>query len=59
VQIPGLRKLEQRTQIAGASGVNDDDALALFELGDDVAAVKRIVRICRCAFDRQTQVALE
>jgi hypothetical protein len=32
VQIPGLRKLEQRTQIAGAGGVNDDDALALFEL---------------------------
>jgi hypothetical protein len=32
VQIPGLRKLEQRTQIADAGGVNDDDALALFEL---------------------------
>jgi len=31
VQIPGLRKLEQRTQIVGAGGVNDDDALALFE----------------------------
>ena len=41
VQIPGLRKLEQRTQIAGAGGVNDDDALALFELGDDVVAVHR------------------
>jgi hypothetical protein len=32
VQILGLRKLEQWTQIVGASGVNDDDALALFEL---------------------------
>ena len=41
VQIPGLRKLEQRTQIAGAGGVNDDDALALFELGDDVVTVNR------------------
>ena len=41
VQFFGLRKLEQRTQIAGASGVNDDDALALFELGDDVVAVNR------------------
>jgi hypothetical protein len=40
-QIPGLRKLEQWTQIAGAGGVNDDDALALFELGDDVVAVHR------------------
>ena len=36
MQIPGLRELEQRTQIAGAGGVNDDDALVLFELGDDV-----------------------
>src|ERR1035437_1541534 len=41
VQIPGLQKLEQRTQIAGAGGVNDDDALALFELGDDVVTVNR------------------
>ena len=41
MQILGLRKLEQRTQIAGAGGVNDDDALALFELGDDVVAVQR------------------
>ena len=41
VQILGLRELEQRTQIAGAGGVNDDDALALFELGDDVVAVHR------------------
>jgi len=41
VQIPGLRKLEQRTQIISAGGVNDDDALALFELGDDVVAVHR------------------
>ena len=41
VQIFGLRKLEQRTQIAGAGGVNDDDALALFELGDNVVAVNR------------------
>src|ERR1035438_5622231 len=32
VQILGLRKLEQWTQIVGAGGVNDDDALALFEL---------------------------
>jgi hypothetical protein len=30
VQIPGLRKLEQRTQIVSAGGVNEDDALALF-----------------------------
>ena len=41
MQIFGLRKLEQRTQLAGAGGVNDDDALALFELGDDVATVNR------------------
>ena len=41
VQILGLRKLEQRTQIVGAGGVNDDDALALFELRDDVVAVHR------------------
>jgi hypothetical protein len=34
-------KLNQRTQIICASGVNDDDALALFELGDDVVAVNR------------------
>ena len=32
VQILGLRKLEQRTQVISAGGVNDDDALALFEL---------------------------
>jgi hypothetical protein len=32
VQILGLRKLEQWTQIVGAGGINDDDALALFEL---------------------------
>ena len=31
VQILRLRKLEQRTQIISAGGVNDDDALALFE----------------------------
>ena len=30
VQIPGLRKLEQRTQIVSAGGVKEDDALALF-----------------------------
>ncbi|HZL78373.1 MAG TPA: hypothetical protein VFC17_05935 [Candidatus Limnocylindrales bacterium] len=41
VQIPGLRKLEQRTQIISAGGVNDDDALALVELGNDVVAVYR------------------
>ena len=41
VQILGLRKLEQRTQVISAGGVNDDDALALFELGDDVVAVNR------------------
>jgi len=27
--------------ITNAGGVNDDDALALFELGDDVVAVNR------------------
>jgi hypothetical protein len=31
VQIPGLRKLEQRTQVIRSGRVNDDDALALFE----------------------------
>ena len=41
VQFFGLRKLEQRNQITGAGGVNDDDALALFELGDDVVTVHR------------------
>src|SRR5208337_517778 len=41
VQIFGLGELEQWTQIVGAGGVNDDDALALFELGDDVVAVHR------------------
>src|ERR1022692_877911 len=29
VQIPGLRKLEQRTQIVSAGGIDDDDPLAL------------------------------
>ena len=41
VQILGLRKLEQRTQVISSGGINDDDALALFELGDDVVAVNR------------------
>lgn len=34
-------KLAQRTQTAGAGGVNDDDAPALFELGDDVVTIHR------------------
>src|ERR1017187_4068622 len=41
VQIFGRWKLEQRTQIICSGGVNDDDALALFELGDNVVAVNR------------------
>src|SRR5208283_5336486 len=32
VQFFGLRKLEQRTQVVSAGGVNDDDTLALLEL---------------------------
>jgi hypothetical protein len=32
VQLFGLRKLQQRAKIISAGGVNDDDALALFEL---------------------------
>ena len=40
VQILGLGKLEQRTEVISAGGVNDDDALALFELGDDVVTCR-------------------
>src|ERR1035441_4956227 len=32
VQLFGLLKLKQRTQVIRSGGVNDDDALALFEL---------------------------
>src|SRR5208283_4420752 len=41
VQLFGLRKLEQRTQVIRSGGVNDDDTFALFELRDDVVAVNR------------------
>jgi len=41
VQIFRFRKLEQRTQVVSAGGVNDDNALAQFELGDNVVAVHR------------------
>src|SRR5208283_3516858 len=41
VQILRLGKLEQRTQVIRSGGINDDDALALFELGHDVVAVNR------------------
>ena len=45
MQFFGLRKLEQRTQIISAGGVNDDDALALFELGE-TDPEKRWQRLC-------------
>ncbi|MEI2725671.1 MAG: hypothetical protein V9H26_19800 [Verrucomicrobiota bacterium] len=34
-------KLEQRADVVGLRRVNDDDALALLELADDVIAVER------------------
>ena len=44
VSADGIRrlfKLEQRTQVIRSGRVNDDDALALYELGDDVVVVNR------------------
>jgi len=41
VQILGLGKLKQRTDVVGLCWINDDDALTLLELVDDVVAVQR------------------
>jgi len=47
VQILCFRKLKQRTDVVGLRRVNDDDALALLELIDDVVTVER----CRHGHD--------
>src|SRR5436190_10863840 len=40
VQIPGLLKLEQRTEVVRAGGVDDDDPLALFELAKQMVSLE-------------------